>query len=97
MLIGFIIISAIIIVALLAFIIQRSIRAHQQQASAGREELVGKAATVDISLEPKGVVLVEGERWTAILDEGRVEAGEEVIITKVNGLKLQVTKNNKGG
>jgi len=90
---GLIIISAVIIIALLVFVIQRSIHAHQQQASAGREELVGRTATVEISLEPKGVVLVEGERWTAILDEGRVEAGEDVIITEVNGLKLQVTKN----
>ncbi len=93
MLIGLIIISAVIIIALLVFVIQRSIRAHQQQASAGREELVGRSATVEISLEPKGVVLIEGERWTAILDEGQVAAGEEVIITEVNGLKLQVTKN----
>ena len=93
MLIGLIVISAVIVIALLVFVIQRSIRAHQQQASAGREELVGKIATVDISLEPKGVVLIEGERWTAILDEGQVEAGEDVIITKVNGLKLQVIKN----
>jgi len=94
---GLIVVSAVIIIALLVFVIQRSIRAHQQQASAGREELVGKTATVVISLEPKGVVLIEGERWTATLDEGRVEAGEEVIITTVNGLKLQVTKNKKGG
>jgi len=93
LLIGLIVISAVIVIALLVFVIQRSIRAHQQQASAGREELVGKIATAVIPLEPKGVVLIEGERWTAILDEGQVEAGEDVIITKVNGLKLQVIKN----
>jgi len=83
---------AICVAAFLAFVIQRVIRAHRRQASAGREELVGKIAEVEISLEPKGVVFVEGERWTAISEKGRVESGEEVIITKVDGLKLYVTK-----
>jgi len=43
------------------------------------------------------VVRVEGERWTAISEKGRVTKGEEVIITKVDGLKLYVTKKEKGG
>ena len=47
---------------------------------------------VDIALGHKGIVLVEGERWTAILDKGRAEPEEEVIITKVEGLKLWVAK-----
>ena len=83
---------AICVAGCLAFVIQRVVRAHRRQASAGREELVGKIAEVDITLEPKGVVFVEGERWTAISEKGRVEPGEEVIITKVDGLKLWVTK-----
>jgi membrane-bound ClpP family serine protease len=40
---------------------------------------------------------VHGERWEATLDEGKVEPGEEVVITKVEGLRLRVTKKNKGG
>ena len=82
----------ICIVAFIAFAVQRSIRAHRHQVSAGREDLVGKVAEVKIALEPKGVVLIEGERWTAISEKGPVEAGEEVIVTKVGGLKLWVTK-----
>jgi len=80
------------IVAFLAVSIIWAIRAHRHQVSAGREELVGKTAVVKTALEPKGVVFVEGERWTAISEEGRVEPEEEVIITKVGGLKLWVTK-----
>ena len=85
-------IIAVCVAASLAVAIILVIRAHRRQASAGREELVGKIAEVDITLEPKGVVFVEGERWTAISEKGRVEPGEEVIITKVDGLKLWVTK-----
>jgi membrane protein implicated in regulation of membrane protease activity len=81
-----------LVAAFIAVAVIWGIRAHRRQASAGREELLGKTAEVEITLEPKGVVLVEGERWTAISEKGRVEPGEEVIITKVDGLKLYVTK-----
>jgi len=85
-------IIAIGIAAFLAVSIIWGIRAHRHQASAGKEDLVGKTAEVKIALEPKGVVFVEGERWTAISEKGRVKPGEEVIIIKVDGLKLWVTK-----
>jgi len=83
---------AIIIAALFAFVISRVIRAHRRQASTGREELIGKAAVVKLALEPEGTVFYKGERWAAISERGRVEPGEAVIITKVDGLKLYVTK-----
>ena len=88
----FLIVIAIIIAIIIFFVVIWSIRAHQRHIAAGKEDLVGKTAVVDIALEPKGVVLVEGERWTAITDRGRVDHEEEVIITKVEGLKLRVTK-----
>ncbi len=84
--------GAIIIVASCIFVVYWAIRAHRQQASAGREELVGKMAVVKIALEPKGVVFIQGEHWIAISEKGRAEPEEEVIITRVDGLKLYVTK-----
>jgi len=86
------VVIVIVIVVLLVFVVIWSVRAHQRKVAAGKEELVGRTAVVEIALEPKGVVFVEGERWTAIADKGRVEPEEEVIITKVEGLKLRVTK-----
>ncbi len=83
---------AIGIAVSLAITIIWGIRAHRHQVSAGREELIGRTAEVKITLEPKGVVFVDGERWAAISEKGRVEPGEEVIITKVDGLKLRVIK-----
>ncbi len=82
----------IAIIGFLAFAIIYGIRAHQQQISAGREELIGKIAEASTAIEPKGVVFIQGERWAAISDKGRIEPGEEVIITKVEGLKLRVIK-----
>ncbi|MCK4274686.1 MAG: NfeD family protein [Dehalococcoidales bacterium] len=86
------VVIAVVIVILLVFVVFWSVRAHQKKIAAGKEELVGRTAVVKIALEPKGVVLIEGEHWNAIADKGRVEPEEEVIITKVDGLKLIVTK-----
>ncbi len=85
-------ILAIVIVTFFALVVNRGIRAHRHQASAGREDLIGKTAEVKIALKPKGVVFIQGERWTAIAETGWVKPEEEVILTKVNGLKLYVTK-----
>ena len=87
-----IVIVVIGVIAFLAFTIIYGIRAHRRQVSAGREDLIGRVAEVNTVIDPKGTVFIEGERWVAILDKGRVEPGEEVIITKVEGLKLWVTK-----
>ncbi|MFC2122554.1 NfeD family protein [Bacteroidota bacterium] len=87
--------NVIIVVSIIAFIaasIYYGIRAHQSQALSGREELVGKSAEVITALAPKGEVFIQGELWKAILDEGQAQPGEEVLITKVDGLKLWATK-----
>lgn len=90
--VGWIVLITIIVVVIIYFVVIWVLRTYRKQVSAGREELIGKTAVVKIALEPKGVVLVEGERWTAVIDKGRAEPEEEVTITKVDGLKLLVTK-----
>jgi membrane-bound serine protease (ClpP class) len=85
----------VIIIAVVVFLyiaIVWGIRAHKKKVEAGKEGLVGETAVVEVALDPRGIVLVEGERWTAIVDKGRVEPEEEVTITKVDGLKLMVTR-----
>jgi len=84
--------AIICIVAFCVIAIYWGIRAHKRQVSAGREEMIGKTAEVKVALEPKGIVFIQDERWSAISEKGRIESGEEVIITKVEGLKLWVTK-----
>jgi len=82
----------IIVIAFIVLVVWLTLRTYRQKVSAGREGLVGRIAVVKTALEPTGVVLAEGERWTATLDKGRAEPEEEVIITKVAGLKLYVTR-----
>jgi len=95
--IWWIIIIALFIVAFIAFAIERSIRAHQRRQTTGKEEMIGMKATVVEQLKPKGVVFLEGERWTAISEEGQIEVDEEVVVTRVESLKLYVVKNTEGG
>ncbi len=85
-------IVVILVTVVVAFVMQRVIQAHRRQAKTGREELVGKTAVVKQDLDPEGMVFFKGERWEAVADKGQIKAGEEVIITKVDGLILRVTK-----
>lgn len=77
------------------FVIIAVFRAHRRRATTGREGLIGKVAVARTSLEPEGLVFVDGERWNAAMEQGKAEPGEEVIVTKVEGMKLWVTRLNK--
>ncbi len=86
-----IVIAAIAIAAFLVITIVLGIRAHRRQVSAGREDLIGKTAEVKTTLNPKGTVLIEGELWMAVSEDGQAEPGDEVVITKVDRLTVRVT------
>ena len=87
-----IVIGIILLAVFIYFIVIWVLRTYRKQVAAGREDLIGKTALVEIALKPKGIVLVEGERWTAVLDTGSAEPDEEVTVSKVEGLKLHVTR-----
>jgi membrane protein implicated in regulation of membrane protease activity len=84
---------AVAIAAFLAATVVWGVRAHRHQVSAGKEDLVGKTAEVKTALNPEGTVLIEGELWAAKLEDGQAEPGDEVVITRVDRLKVRVTKS----
>ncbi len=90
-----IVISIVLAVAFIIFVIYAIVKGQKRKLSTGVEEMIGKEAEVRTALNPKGTVLAEGELWTAIAEGSTIEAGEEVIITKTEGLKLRVTKKSK--
>ena len=87
------VILGILAVAFIAFAAYMAVLTHRNRVAAGKEDLIGSTAVVLTPLEPRGTVLVEGERWTAVLDAGTAQPEEEVTITKVEGLRLLVTRN----
>jgi len=89
---GLIAVVTIVMTVFVAFLIWAVVRGQRRQVATGAEGLIGAVAIVQTALAPKGTVLVEGERWTAKVDSGSVKPGEEVVVTKVEKLKLVVTK-----
>lgn len=85
-------IIGLIIVVFLAVAIERTISAHRHPVASGSEELIGKKAIALSALNPKGTVLLEGEIWRAILEEGHAENGEEVVVKRREGLTLYVAR-----
>ncbi len=93
---GPIIIAIVFGVAFGIFVIFAIIEGQGRKLTAGVEEMVGKTAVAQTALNPKGTVRAEGEIWAAIAEEEGIEPGEEVIITKVEGLKLWVVRKTEG-
>ncbi len=87
----------IAVTAFFIFVIASVLRTHRTRQQTGRDAMVDKVAVARTTLDPKGRVFVHGELWEATVDEGKVEPGEEVVITKVDGLRLVVTRKNKTG
>ena len=83
------------ITAFAIFVISAIIRGQRRRKATGAEGMIGEIAIAKTPLDPTGTVLAEGELWTAASEGSRVEAGEEVIINKVEGLKLWVAKKSK--
>jgi membrane-bound serine protease (ClpP class) len=92
---GPVIVTIILAVAFVVFVIYAIVKGQKRKLSAGVEEMIGKEAVARTTLNPKGTVLAEGELWTAIAEDSTIESGEEVIITRTEGLKLWVTRKSK--
>jgi membrane-bound serine protease (ClpP class) len=92
---GPIIIAIVFAIAFIIFVIYAIVQGQKRKLSAGVEDMIGKEAVAQTTLDPKGTVMAEGELWTAIAEDSKIEPGEEVTITKVEGLKLWVTKKSK--
>lgn len=80
------------VTAFAVFVVGAVIRGQRRRKATGAEGMIGAIAIAKTPLDPTGTVLAEGELWTATSDGGRVAPGEQVTISKVEGLKLRVTK-----
>jgi membrane-bound serine protease (ClpP class) len=54
--------------------------------------LIGREAEARSPLDPTGMVFLDGEYWSATVEEGRVEPGERVVVTGMQGLRLTVSR-----
>jgi len=94
---AWIVVVIVAFVLFLALVVRGVVLSRRVRQQTGREAMEGEVAVARTALDPKGAVFAHGELWEAILDQGSAEPGEEVVITKVEGLKLRVTKKKEGG
>ncbi len=77
------------------FVIGAIVRGQRRRKATGAEGMIGRTAVAKTPLDPTGTVLIQGELWAAVSEGGTVAPGEEVIVNKVEELKLRVVKKSK--
>ncbi len=82
--------------AFLLFVVTSIIRVRRMPAVV-TTTLVGRQAVARSPLDPTGMVFLDGEYWSATVEEGRVEPGERVVVTGMHGLTLTVSKQKGVG
>ena len=82
--------------AFFLFVVTSILRVRRQPALV-TTTLVGRQAVARSPLDPTGMVFLDGEYWSATVEEGRVEPGERVVVTGMHGLRLTVSKQKGVG
>ncbi len=77
------------------FVIGAIVRGQKRRKATGAEGMIGKLAIAKTPLDPTGTVLTQGELWTAVAEGDKIRPGEEVVIDKVEQLKLWVVRKPK--
>ena len=85
-----IIVVVLIFAGFFGFVVERAVAIHRKRATTGTEEMAGAMVVTRTPLTPEGQVIFKGERWEAISESGNLEAGQTVVISKVEGLILHV-------
>ena len=90
-------IAGVILVTSVFFliVITKVIQVHRRKPVSGKEGIVGEKGVARSDIDKDGgIVFVHGEIWKAISNE-KIKKGEEVIVKKIDGLKLIVEKIKK--
>jgi membrane-bound serine protease (ClpP class) len=87
-----ILVSALATGAFFAFAVGKAVAIQHRPAVTGMTSMVGMHGVVRRSLEPCGVVLVNGELWEAESESGALAADERVEVTRQEGFRLWVRR-----
>jgi membrane-bound serine protease (ClpP class) len=90
-----VVVAALATAGFFLLVVGAAVRSLKRAPTTGREGLIGEVGVARSRLAPEGQVLVHGELWRARCD-GEAEVGDEVRVTAVEGLRLQVEKVRAG-
>ena len=71
-----------------------AIRAHRKPVTTGRDYMINKKGRVLAWNKHQGIVKVQGETWTA-KSKQELSPKQEIIVTSMDGLILQVKPTNR--
>lgn len=75
------------------FVVALGLRALKNPFTVGRDAVVQRIGEARTDLDPKGQIFIDGALWSATSESGRIAAGEKVVVTAMEGLKLTVRKH----
>ncbi len=87
-----VIVVGILTALFFAFVIAKALQAQKPRSVTGREGLIGRSGVAKSRLDPEGWVLVAGERWNAVAEDGPINEGDEVEVVRVEGFRVVVRK-----
>jgi len=73
------------------FAVGMAIKAQHRKVTTGREGIIGEVGIAVSKINLEGNVNVHGEYWKAFSDEP-IQKGDNIVVEKVDGLKLKVSK-----
>ncbi len=89
---GVIIPTIVVTVLFFVFALAYGIRAQLRKATTGEQGLLGERGETISILNPEGQVRVHGEIWNASAEGGKIAKGTAVVVTRVDGLRVHVKK-----
>jgi len=79
--------------AFFIFAIGMGLRAQRRKPTTGVEGIIGEKGKAISELNPDGQVLVHGEIWNATSLEGKIKSGTEILVERIENLRLTVRKH----
>lgn len=87
-----VIVVGILTALFFAFVIAKALQAQKPRSVTGREGLIGRTGIAKSRMEPNGWVLVAGEYWSAVAENGPIDEGDKVEVVRVEGFRVVVRK-----
>jgi len=85
-----------IAIILIVIIIYKVLKTYKFKPRVGAEAIVGAEGVVVEDLAPKGIVMVDGELWTAeTMNGNNIPKGVEIVVVDVKGLTLKVKRKGE--
>lgn len=90
--IGLIAGTVVSVTAFMTFAVRAVIKSQRKKVVTGHESFEGAKGRAITDLNPVGTVIFQGERWEAVAEEDKIDAGARVVVIRLEGLKLYVRK-----